>query len=185
MSRITNVFQSLVRQRAALIPFITAGDPDPDITVPLMHQLVAAGADLLEIGVPFSDPMADGPVIQQASERALTAGITPADVLDVVRRFREQNTTTPVILMGYLNTVEARGNEVWVRDAHDAGVFEQGERAGLAQKPLDALMQSAVGPKHLGRHRPADRADLLERSCGQRGRVCRRHSDTRWEQKSC
>lgn len=122
MSRITQTFDRLRGERAALIPFITAGDPEPAQTVSIMHRLVAAGADLIELGIPFSDPMADGPVIQRASERALSRGVTPGDVFDMVRAFRQQDTTTPVILMGYLNLIEARGYQQWVNAAVDAGV---------------------------------------------------------------
>ena len=103
MSRIQQRFADLQsRHRKALIPYITAGDPQPDVTVPLMHALVAAGADLLEVGVPFSDPMADGPVIQAACERALKHHVTLHHVLDMVREFRQDDAETPVILMGYL-----------------------------------------------------------------------------------
>jgi len=111
-----------LRQRKALVPFITAGDPQPDVTVPLMHAMVQAGADMLEIGVPFSDPMADGPVIQAACERALRHHITLHRVLDMVREFREQDDTTPVILMGYLNPVEVWGYADFAQAAAAAGV---------------------------------------------------------------
>lgn len=122
MSRIPETFEKLSGRRAALIPFVTAGDPDPSQTVALMHALVEAGADLIELGVPFSDPMADGPVIQRASERALKNGVTPRGVLDMVREFRQRDAQTPVILMGYLNLIEAFGYDEWVRAAVDAGV---------------------------------------------------------------
>src|SRR5690606_33707391 len=106
MSRIQACFEQLKSQgRKALAPFITAGDPALDATVPLLHALAASGADLMEIGVPVSDPMADGPVIQLADERALANGVTPHKVLDMVREFRKTNSTTPIILMGYLNPV--------------------------------------------------------------------------------
>ena len=95
--------------RKALVPFISAGDPSLEATVPVMHALAAAGADVIELGVPFSDPMADGPVIQRSSERALARGAGLAFVLDAVRRFREADSATPVVLMGYLNPVEIRG----------------------------------------------------------------------------
>ncbi|ABI56586.1 tryptophan synthase subunit alpha [Alkalilimnicola ehrlichii MLHE-1] len=108
--------------RKALIPYITAGDPGPEHTVPLMHALVGAGADVLELGVPFSDPMADGPVIQAACERALAHGTTLRDVFDMVRRFREQDGETPVVLMGYLNPVEYLGPAVFAEEAAAAGV---------------------------------------------------------------
>ena len=123
MSRIAERFAKLCRaRRTALVPFITAGDPGKGATVPIMHALVRAGADLLELGVPFSDPSADGPVIQAACERALAAGTTLADVLQMVREFRKQDAETPVILMGYLNPVEAMGVETFARAAAEAGV---------------------------------------------------------------
>ena len=123
MSRLPNCFSTLKRQgRKALIPFITAGDPQPNVTVPLMHALVAAGADILELGVPFSDPMADGPVIQQASERALVHGISLTKVLAMVGEFRKRDSATPVVLMGYLNPIEVMGYEVFAHAAHAAGV---------------------------------------------------------------
>jgi len=105
-----------------LIPFITAGDPDPGWTVAIMHALVDAGADLIELGVPFSDPMADGPVIQLASERAIEKNVTLAAVLNLVKAFREADTTTPVILMGYMNPVERYGRTRFPADAATAGV---------------------------------------------------------------
>lgn len=123
MSRIASRFAELrVANRAALIPYITAGDPHPDQTVGLMHHLVAQGADLLELGVPFSDPMADGPVIQRATERALAHQVSMHDVLGMVRAFRQTDTTTPVILMGYLNPIEVLGYETFAREAAAAGV---------------------------------------------------------------
>lgn len=123
MSRIQARFRELgEQQRKALIPYVTAGDPQPDVTVPLLHALVAAGADLIEIGVPFSDPMADGPVIQAACERALVHHVSLHDVLDMVREFRSTDTSTPVILMGYLNPIEAWGYEGFASGAAEAGV---------------------------------------------------------------
>ena len=123
MSRIEGRFAALrAAGRKALIPFVTAGDPDPAATVPLLHALVEAGADLLELGVPFSDPMADGPVIQRASERALAHHVTLHGVLDMVAAFREQDPDTPVILMGYLNPIEAFGYAEFARAAAAAGV---------------------------------------------------------------
>ena len=123
MSRIAATFKTLATQgRKALIPFITAGDPHPDQTVPLMQALVAGGADIIELGVPFSDPMADGPTIQRASERALAHGMSLRRVLALVREFRGGDATTPVVLMGYANPVEAYGVDAFARDAADAGV---------------------------------------------------------------
>lgn len=108
--------------RKALIPYITAGDPDRDETLRIMHTLVRSGADVIEVGVPFSDPMADGPVIQKACERALARGCSLRDVLEIVRRFRETDTETAVVLMGYLNPVEAMGYESFATAAGTAGV---------------------------------------------------------------
>lgn len=123
MSRIAERFAELKqRQRKALIPYVTAGDPEPAVTVPLLHAMVAAGADLLEIGVPFSDPMADGPVIQAACERALKHHVTLHQVLDMVREFRQQDATTPIILMGYLNPIEVWGYAGFAAAAAAAGV---------------------------------------------------------------
>lgn len=123
VSRIQACFGALQEDnRKALIPFITAGDPSPQGTVILMHALVKAGADLIELGVPFSDPMADGPVIQRSSERALAHGVTTSHVFDMVRLFRESNTSTPLILMGYLNPIEAMGYDRFSTRANQAGV---------------------------------------------------------------
>src|SRR3954447_25643061 len=107
MNRIDVRFDELRENgRTGLIPFVTAGDPSAQATVPILHALVAAGADLIEIGVPFSDPMADGPVIQHANERALSRGVGLARVLACVREFRRDDTATPIVLMGYLNPIE-------------------------------------------------------------------------------
>ncbi len=108
--------------RKVLIPFMTAGDPDPDLTVPLMHALVEGGADLIELGVPFSDPMADGPVIQAASERALDKGVDLARVFGWVREFRRDNEVCPVVLMGYMNPIERFGYPALAASASEAGV---------------------------------------------------------------
>jgi tryptophan synthase alpha chain len=122
MSRLAKCFEKWRRQRrCALVPYLTAGDPSPEVTLALMRACVAAGADVLELGIPFSDPMADGPVIQRASERALARGMTPAGVFDVVRRFRETDNETPLVLMGYLNPVEAMGYENFAERAARAG----------------------------------------------------------------
>ena len=123
MSRIGPTFTALKAQnKQALIPFITAGDPDRDTTVLLMHALVEAGANILELGIPFSDPMADGPVIQRASERALAKGVSLRDVLAMVADFRITNTTTPVVLMGYVNPIAHMGEAAFIRAAVAAGV---------------------------------------------------------------
>jgi tryptophan synthase alpha chain len=123
MSRIRSRFESLKKSgRKALIPYITAGDPQPSLTVPLLHALVEAGADIVELGVPFSDPMADGPVIQRSTERALAHRVGLTDVLDMVRTFRLRDTQTPIVLMGYANPVEAMGTEAFVSRATAVGV---------------------------------------------------------------
>lgn len=123
MSRIANCFNDLKeKNRKGLIPFIVAGDPKPAFTLSLMNALVDGGADLIELGVPFSDPMADGPVIQRGSERALVHGTSLHDVISMVVDFRKENKQTPVILMGYLNPVEVMGYEAFAKAASEAGV---------------------------------------------------------------
>lgn len=122
-NRIGVTFSALQAQnRKALIPFITAGDPDPATTVTLMHILVEAGADIIELGVPFSDPMADGPTIQRSSERALRHHVSLRNVLEMVSEFRKTDTVTPVVLMGYANPVEAMGQVPFAVAARAAGV---------------------------------------------------------------
>jgi tryptophan synthase alpha chain len=123
MSRIASTFAALAKDnRKALIPYICAGDPYPEATVEVMLAMAKAGADVIELGVPFSDPMADGPVIQKASERALAKGIGLTTVLADVREFRSRDTVTPVVLMGYANPIERYGVERFVADAKSAGV---------------------------------------------------------------
>src|SRR5688500_13950119 len=123
MNRIDTRFAELkANHRKALIPFITAGDPSLDATVPVMHALTEAGADVIELGVPFSDPMADGPTIQRSSERALARGAGLTFVLQAVREFRERDAETPVVLMGYLNPIEIRGAARFAEEAARAGV---------------------------------------------------------------
>ncbi|HEX5393056.1 MAG TPA: tryptophan synthase subunit alpha [Rhodocyclaceae bacterium] len=123
MSRIQSTFARLQAEgRKALIPFITAGDPEPGLTLSLMQALVAGGADIIELGVPFSDPMADGPTIQRASERALSYGVSLRIVLGMVKEFRKQDANTPVVLMGYANPIEAYGWEAFAKDAAEMGV---------------------------------------------------------------
>jgi tryptophan synthase alpha chain len=123
LSRIDTRFDALRSVgRKALVPFLTAGDPSLEATVPVMHALVAAGADVIELGVAFSDPMADGPTIQRSSERALARGAGLSYVLDCVRTFRAQDAETPVVLMGYLNPVEIRGSGRFAAEASSAGV---------------------------------------------------------------
>lgn len=123
MSRINTCFTRLQQQgRKALIPYLTAGDPDIDTTLDLMHALVANGADIIELGFPFSDPSSDGPVIQRAVERALAGKTTLRDTLNLVKRFRETDAQTPVVLMGYLNPVEFMGYQRFTDHAVEAGV---------------------------------------------------------------
>ncbi|MBK0027962.1 tryptophan synthase subunit alpha [Stenotrophomonas sp. S48] len=130
--------------RKALIPFITAGDPSLEATVPVMHALVEAGADVIELGVPFSDPMADGPTIQRSSERALARGAGSRYVLQAVAEFRQRDTQTPVVLMGYLNPVEIHGYAAFAQAAVQAGVDGvllvdlPPEEAGEAKQAFDA-----------------------------------------------
>ena len=122
-NRIDACFERLAESgKTALVPFITAGDPEPDWTVDVMHALVGAGADLLELGVPFSDPAADGPVIQLASERAIEKGVSLKGVLGFVAAFRRKDPDTPVVLMGYLNPLERYGYDAFARDAAASGV---------------------------------------------------------------
>lgn len=153
MSRLDATFQALrERQRKALIPFLTAGDPNPEFTVPALNALVQAGADIVELGVPFSDPMADGPVIQKASERALLHRMSLRRTLDLVADFRREDKKTPVVLMGYLNPIEAMGYEAFAERAAAAGVDgvltvdlppEEGAQF------VDLLVQVGVDPIYL------------------------------------
>jgi tryptophan synthase alpha chain len=169
MNRIDHTFAQLrAAGRTALIPFITAGDPALAATVPVMHALVAAGADLIELGVPFSDPMADGPVIQKASERALARGVDAAAVLAMVQRFRASDQSTPVVLMGYLNPVEIHGRDRFVAAAAGAGVDglllvdAPVEESG----PLSALLQRH-GMHQILLAAPTTTGARLERLLGQ------------------
>ena len=151
MSRIAGTFARLREdRRRALVPFVTAGDPEPSVTVPLMHAMVRAGANVVELGVPFSDPMADGPVIQRASERALAKGMTLARVLDMVAEFRRDDSDTPVVLMGYLNPFEVAGYTQFAEAALQAGVDgvltvdlppeeADGFRAALRARDIDLI----------------------------------------------
>ena len=123
MSRLAAKFEALAKAgRKALIPFVTAGDPRPDFTVPLMHEMVKAGVDVIELGVPFSDPMADGPVIQRASERALAHKMSLRRTLDIALEFRKTDQDTPVVIMGYLNPIEAMGYEDFANAAQRADI---------------------------------------------------------------
>jgi tryptophan synthase alpha chain len=167
MSRIAAVFAELHHQgRTALVPFVTAGDPVPSVTVPLMHAMVEAGADIIELGIPFSDPMADGPVIQRASERALAQGVCLGDCLDMVREFRSGDTRTPVVLMGYLNPVETMGYEAFAGRARAAGVDgvlivdDPPEEAG---ELLAALRASDIDPIYL--LAPTSTTERIRRIC--------------------
>lgn len=123
MSRLAACFARLKAEgKSALISYVTAGDPHPNITVSLMHRMVAAGSNIIELGVPFSDPMADGPTIQQAHERALEHGTSLQDILAMVAEFRQQDKQTPIVLMGYLNPIEVMGYETFAKAAQQAGV---------------------------------------------------------------
>ena len=123
MSRLATRFAQLEsQQRKALVSYVMAGDPHPEVTVPLLHQMVEAGVDVVELGLPFSDPMADGPVIALAAERALAGGTSTLKALDMVKEFRQKDQETPVVLMGYLNPVEVIGYEKFVEYANDCGV---------------------------------------------------------------
>lgn len=153
MSRLRTRFESLQKEgRKALIPYITAGDPAPEQTVQLMHMLVESGANILELGVPFSDPMADGPVIQAACERALKHRTNLKQVLELVRGFRQQDSTTPVVLMGYLNPVEIMGYKEFASAAYDAGVdgvLTVDLPPEEAELLIDALRSVAIDPVFL------------------------------------
>ncbi len=123
MSRLADCFATLQsQQRCALVPYLVAGDPSPAVTVPMMHQLVTVGCDIIELGIPFSDPMAEGPVIQAAHERALTHHVSLHDVLAMVTDFRRDNTSTPIVLMGYANPIMHRGYTTFAQAAETAGV---------------------------------------------------------------
>lgn len=138
MSRIAPCFERLqAAGKKALIPYVVAGDPSLALTVPLMHALVEEGADILELGVPFSDPMAEGPVIQLGHERALTNGVSLTRVLDMVAEFRRSDSTTPVVVMGYANPVERMGYSAFAQAAAQAGV--------------DALITVDVPPEEVDR----------------------------------
>jgi len=156
VSRLKTKFDALKKQqRKALIPFVTAGDPDPTVTVGLLHDMVKAGADVLEVGIPFSDPMAEGPLIQLACERALMHHVSLRNVLTMVTEFRQQNNDTPIVLMGYLNPVEVMGYETFANEAAAAGVDgvilvdlppEEGEDLVKALKAKDIDMIFLLAP---------------------------------------
>ena len=173
-NRIDQRFTELrANNRKGLIPFVTAGDPDPAWTPAILHALVDAGADLLELGVPFSDPMADGPVIQRASERALAKHTGSARVLEIVRAFRKRDTATPVVLMGYLNPIEVQGHERFLDAARDAGV----DGLLLVDSPVEESTALAEALEARGLHQitlvaPTTAADRLPRVArGARGFV--------------
>ena len=122
-NRLKRCFSDMAKaNRCALVTYVTAGDPEPDATLSIMRSLVASGADVIELGMPFSDPMADGPIIQRASERALKNGTTLTSVLDTVQKFRKEDLTIPIVLMGYLNPIEAMGYANFVKNAAAVGV---------------------------------------------------------------
>lgn len=169
MSRIEHRFeQRRGERRKTLVTYVTGGDPHPGATVPIMHRLVAAGADIIEVGMPFSDPMADGPVIQSACDRALENGTGLAGVLEMVRTFRRTDNDTPVVLMGYLNPIEQIGYQAFARDAAAAGVDgvltvdlppEEGNEfvAALGDHDLDPIWLVA----------PTTRAERINAICDQ------------------
>ena len=167
MSRLSATFESLKSEsKTALIPFITAGDPQPSVTVNLMHDMVDAGANILELGIPFSDPMAEGPVIQAACERALEHNVSLHDVLGMVAEFRAKNNETPIVLMGYLNPVEVMGYETFAEAASSAGAdglilvdLPPEEGADL----VDALKAKAIDPIFL--LAPTTTDDRIEMIC--------------------
>ena len=167
MSRIGDRFESLrAAGRKALIPYVTAGDPDPGATAGLMHLLVESGADLVELGVPFSDPQADGPVIQDACQRALAHHVTLGDVLGMVAEFRRRDADTPVVLMGYLNPIEQMGAETFARRAGEAGadgVLVVDDPPEEGEELVRALTQEGVDPIFLVAPTTAD--DRMERIC--------------------
>lgn len=174
MNRIERRFADCrARGRKALIPYITGGDPQPAATAPLMQALVAAGADIIEVGIPFSDPMADGRVIQAACERALAHQVNIRQVLEMVREFRAGDAHTPVVLMGYLNPIEQMGYEVFAREAAAAGVdgilcvdLPPEESRDL----IEALRANQLDPIWL--IAPTTRAERIQRICeGARGFV--------------
>ena len=167
MSRIAACFSRLKEEgKTALIPFITAGDPSKEVTVPLMHKMVEAGASLIELGVPFADPMADGPTIQRASERALEDNTSLLDVFSMVEEFRKQDSLTPIILMGYLNPIEVMGYQEFAQAAAKAGVdgaitvdIPPEEADGF----LEAMQQNELDPIFL--LAPTSNTERIERIC--------------------
>lgn len=167
MSRIQDTFANLrSQQRTALVGYITAGDPNPDVTVDLMRAMVEAGVDVIELGVPFSDPMADGPVIQAASERALKHHVGMRNVLDMVKTFRSDDADTPVVLMGYLNPIEVMGYETFAEAAANAGadgVLTVDLPPEESHDLLQALRQQQLDPIFL--IAPTSNRQRIERIC--------------------
>lgn len=169
MNRLAERFGRLrAAKRAALVPYITAADPRPRDTVALMHVLVEAGADVVELGVPFSDPMADGPVIQAACERALKHGVGLADVLDMVAEFRRGDAETPVVLMGYANPIEAMTPSRFAERAAEAGVdgvivVDLPPEEAQAEGMLDAFESAGVDPIFL--LAPTTSEERIQRIC--------------------
>ena len=166
MNRLDRRYADLqAAHRTGLIPFITAGDPLPEATVAIMHALVDAGADLIELGMPFSDPMADGPVIQHASERALARGVGIARIFDWVRAFRADDAVTPVVLMGYMNPVEIHGPARFAREALDAGI----DGVLLVDCPIEEFAAAAplreAGLAQILLAAPTTTGDRLARIC--------------------
>lgn len=166
MNRIDQRFAQLKASgRTGLIPFVTAGDPSPDTVVALMHALADNGADVIELGVPFSDPMADGPTIQHADERALAAGVSLANVLGWVSQFRQRDQDTPVVLMGYLNPIEVHGYQAFAADAVAAGV----DGVLLVDCPIEEADIAAplreAGLRQIWLAAPTTRPERLARLC--------------------
>jgi len=169
VSRLQATFEALkAEKKTALIPFVTAGDPEPSVTVGLLHDMVQAGANVLELGVPFSDPMAEGPVIQAACERALEHNVSLTDVLEMVKEFRTKDAHTPIVLMGYLNPVEVMGYKKFADYAGQAGVDglilvdlppEEGEQL------ISALKENQIDPIFL--LAPTTTDDRIEMICNQ------------------
>lgn len=172
MSRLDTRFAELkTARRPGLIPFVTCGDPAPELNVALLHALVASGADAIELGMPFSDPAADGPVIQHASERAIAKGTNLASALNTVREFRTTNATTPIVLMGYLNPLEQYGRGKFFADASSAGVdallivdcpIEESAALQAQMQPLGLQQIFLVAPTSS----PARRARMAEAAQG-------------------
>ena len=171
MSRIKECFARLdAAHKSALVTFVTAGDPQPEVTVPLLHAMVAAGADIIELGIPFSDPMADGPVIQKANERALAHDVGLLDAIDMVREFRTSDVQTPVVLMGYLNPIEHMGYELFAETAAAAGVdgvITVDMPPEEADTYLQALRSNALDPIFL--LAPTSDSERIRRICDAAG----------------